>query len=416
MSNDKEEIKQLENWEQIQCSVWINNQQQSRLTEGDIISLQSEGDDLGKLPGQAMSSEHEVEIKEGFALQSSSSSAGFDLEQFRMGNTGATQFNQKHLQGVNQFDNKDTVFSKVTSVKQEQIKICGVKFIVKYLQERYKYPIQLLQYVYGSLFVHNFMLCFVYLIGLKFHIFMLLICVIYFILSFHLITVTLNSSVKNGLKISKQDWFILFCAAMIVSYLAIYSFAFKTPFNSMPIFLLLFFVIFFASFVSYGMVGHPNERKWEDPNYQMRFLFGRVMMAFFNATGMVDVCSDIALCLDLIRYFRGYVFVIGIVLLGFCAIDYLLLIFRFLMPKKVTVRRHLFTILIELVVIILTVSVIFGVRKDMDDSVEGKKDSFAIILISIATTVVNFLHHIFLVYDQSLATSMIHANLSIMHG
>eukprot|EP01025_Chloroclados_australasicus_P024991 TRINITY_DN25016_c0_g1_i1.p1 TRINITY_DN25016_c0_g1~~TRINITY_DN25016_c0_g1_i1.p1 ORF type:complete len:408 (-),score=17.59 TRINITY_DN25016_c0_g1_i1:354-1577(-) len=382
--------------------ILISPKQSKQLSEGELITSKSEDEIFGTLPGQARSSSQEIDTQTGYVVRSSSSSEGFDLKKFRIGDT-----NQR--QGDNNNGKSKTIDSS-----QDEINIWGIRFILQHIYERYKDPVQYLQLVYGTQLINNIGTCIVYLIGLKFRIFILILCAVHFVLSLIVITSAINSSIKLGFKFSKQVWLQILCACASLGALSVYGFAFETPFDSMPVYLLLLFVLFFFALFAFAMIVQPNDREWSDPNYQIRFLFSRLLMAFFNATGLV--LSDIALSLDLIRFFKGYVFVVGIFLLGFCMVDYLLLIFRILMPSKVTIRRHLMTILIEVVVIILTISVVYGVRKNMDDGEQGKEDSFAIIVISIATTMVNFLHHIFLVYDQCLANSVVHANLSIMRG
>eukprot|EP01025_Chloroclados_australasicus_P016837 TRINITY_DN18603_c0_g1_i10.p3 TRINITY_DN18603_c0_g1~~TRINITY_DN18603_c0_g1_i10.p3 ORF type:complete len:165 (-),score=1.78 TRINITY_DN18603_c0_g1_i10:362-856(-) len=159
----------------------------------------------------------------------------------------------------------------------------------------------------------------------------------------------------------------------------------------------------------------PNTRRWSDPDYQAHFFFSRILLAFFNVCGIIDVYSDVALGLDIIRsYTYGFVFGIGILLLVLCAIDELFLVLRVLYPTKITIVRHVLTILIEVSVIAVTVCVIFGVQMDTGNTDEVKHESVVIAVISISTTVVNFLHHVFILYDYYLANSMLYSNFSIL--
>eukprot|EP01025_Chloroclados_australasicus_P023737 TRINITY_DN23992_c1_g1_i2.p1 TRINITY_DN23992_c1_g1~~TRINITY_DN23992_c1_g1_i2.p1 ORF type:complete len:422 (-),score=12.88 TRINITY_DN23992_c1_g1_i2:376-1641(-) len=393
----------------------ITYQEFPQISRGNVSSSTSIAHNLVKLPGQQISTQSEIEIQEDFVTKPSSNSSEFNLNKFRIGSAGGQQVQQVGNQSQYSLTKQINPTQRKDTTTLDEIKILNVRFKVKYLQERHKDPLTLLQYVYSFQLINNLLTFGVHLIGLKFRIFILLICIGHLVLSFYTNTVLLKQSVRNGFKFTKIELFIILCGIISVGSLAVYSFAFETPFNSMPIFLLSFFVLYFFQSFSFGMIMLPNERAWNDPNYQMRFLLSRFMFSFFVVTGLVDVFSDIALGLNLIRYFGGYVFYIGVAILSFCALDYTLLVLRVLKPNAVTINRHLITITVEVVIILLTVSVIFGVRRNLDDK-EGKEDSFVIILISISTTLVNFSHHVFLVYDQYLINSVVHANLSIMRG
>eukprot|EP01025_Chloroclados_australasicus_P062460 TRINITY_DN8206_c0_g1_i10.p3 TRINITY_DN8206_c0_g1~~TRINITY_DN8206_c0_g1_i10.p3 ORF type:complete len:228 (+),score=14.09 TRINITY_DN8206_c0_g1_i10:789-1472(+) len=224
------------------------------------------------------------------------------------------------------------------------------------------------------------------------------------------------STIGNGLQLKFKQKIAAFISIGCSLYLYIYAFGFQPPFGSLPLFLLLTFVVFFFMFLPVALLASPNIRRWDDPEYQFRFFVSRMAATFFNACGTVDVFSDIALGLDLVRYFRGFVFGMGIALFVLCFLDFMMVAQRVLTPDQVSIQTQITTIVIEALVILLTISVIFGVQNDDVNDKETKHESIVIITISIATTLVNFLHHVFLLYDQVIANSWLHSGLSLMRG
>eukprot|EP01025_Chloroclados_australasicus_P026078 TRINITY_DN2591_c0_g2_i1.p1 TRINITY_DN2591_c0_g2~~TRINITY_DN2591_c0_g2_i1.p1 ORF type:complete len:391 (+),score=11.69 TRINITY_DN2591_c0_g2_i1:211-1383(+) len=362
------------------------------------------GNNAYPLPGQVLTTEEEC-------LQPQSSGSEFDLEQFRQGNV------QKHVgYPVTGEEGKHEEIEKSQFQELKEIQLFGVKFILQYLQERNKNPVLLLQCIYISHFMNTAIEIVTFYFGLKFRLFFLFFCIGQMSLLFYFYVCVCRMPISKIKKFNLKLTVILSILGITQVFLLVYGFGFQTPYDSMPIFILLMFVLHIFVYFESGLILLPNNREWKDPEYQTRYFLSRGMLAFFNSCGIVDVYSDVALGLELVRNFTGYVYGMGIALFILCAMDYILLNLRTAQPTKVTMKRHVITVGIELLVMALTASVIFGVRSDSSSSEETKQESIVIIAISISTTAVNFLHHVFLIYDQCMANSLVHSDLSVMHG
>eukprot|EP01025_Chloroclados_australasicus_P065175 TRINITY_DN8846_c0_g2_i2.p1 TRINITY_DN8846_c0_g2~~TRINITY_DN8846_c0_g2_i2.p1 ORF type:complete len:318 (+),score=11.15 TRINITY_DN8846_c0_g2_i2:265-1218(+) len=286
----------------------LSSQESEILVESTTQSILTTG--LHTLPGQIISSHEGGEI-----LQNWTSGSDFDLEQFRNPVIGV-KTNDNH----DAYNKEKEVFQIVN--EQHEITLWGVKYVLQYLYERHKYPIFLLYCIYTCLICYSIGNIVTFYIGLQFRTYLLFISILVNISAAYIVISLCQTSIKKRYKVNLKQVVAVFCQLGGSLYLQIYSFIFQIPFNSVPLFLLSFFVtnIFACTAVAMGLL--PNNRRWSDPDYQTRFFLSRTMLAFFNACGAADVYSDIALGLDAVRrYDQGYVFGIGVVLFVLFAED-----------------------------------------------------------------------------------------------
>eukprot|EP01023_Acetabularia_acetabulum_P025508 TRINITY_DN24410_c1_g1_i1.p1 TRINITY_DN24410_c1_g1~~TRINITY_DN24410_c1_g1_i1.p1 ORF type:complete len:136 (+),score=10.90 TRINITY_DN24410_c1_g1_i1:125-532(+) len=121
-------------------------------------------------------------------------------------------------------------------------------------------------------------------------------------------------------------------------------------------------------------------------------------MGFFNGTAMMDVLSDFVLGVQLIIRFRNHFLYLGILLLICCCVDNLFTQRRMNLPEdKISFKEYLLVAFVEILIISLTVIVMFGVsisHEKQDD------EALFVTVISLNTTVVNFLHQLFFLYQK----------------
>eukprot|EP01025_Chloroclados_australasicus_P059846 TRINITY_DN7596_c2_g1_i2.p3 TRINITY_DN7596_c2_g1~~TRINITY_DN7596_c2_g1_i2.p3 ORF type:complete len:177 (+),score=8.45 TRINITY_DN7596_c2_g1_i2:36-533(+) len=135
-----------------------------------------------------------------------------------------------------------------------------------------------------------------------------------------------------------------------------------------------------------------NHLSWDDPNYQSKYFIQKFMFGVINATGFVDVLSDIALGIQIIQKYEGYLQILGISMFVLCLLDFGILNIRLFSPDKVTITMHAWAIVLEIVILVTSVLVALQLDKSNTDW------EFVLLLVfSFVSTVVNFIHHIFVI-------------------
>eukprot|EP01023_Acetabularia_acetabulum_P068402 TRINITY_DN9702_c0_g1_i2.p1 TRINITY_DN9702_c0_g1~~TRINITY_DN9702_c0_g1_i2.p1 ORF type:complete len:373 (-),score=25.61 TRINITY_DN9702_c0_g1_i2:166-1284(-) len=352
---------------------------ESQETEQNIFRIKQE---INKeiLPGQIDSLEEDT-------ADMSSSSDDFDVEIFR---------NQEQQQQQKE--------NKLKRTDKKLIKIFGFEFDIEILQERNKNPVLLLQCIFFSLLLGDFSFFILFAVGLNFSIVPLLLVTSVIVVVFFLFSNLCKQSIKNGLKLDPKNLIFVAFGAIAYSVLFVYSIFVQTPFNSLPFFLLGIYLsnIVFSICTTYTVA--PNFTPFDDPNYQLRFFGPRIMAGFFNGTGAFDAISDVVLGIQLLQYPSKKLITIGVFLLILCNVDYIFVVMRALIPSKIGIRLQIFTLLNELIIMALTAVVLLDVSNISQN--QQSEDALTVVVISISTTVVNFLHNAVLLFYTVLNSEM----------
>eukprot|EP01024_Parvocaulis_polyphysoides_P017169 TRINITY_DN17597_c0_g1_i1.p1 TRINITY_DN17597_c0_g1~~TRINITY_DN17597_c0_g1_i1.p1 ORF type:complete len:424 (-),score=33.28 TRINITY_DN17597_c0_g1_i1:155-1318(-) len=283
--------------------------------------------------------------------------------------------------------------------KKVDINFLGIIFNIEILQERNRDPIFFLKLVTSCSILFAITLGVIFIVGFKYSKTIILVCLIIIFCSWILFIRICQKSIKNGLQLTVQIVSSLIISLICSTGLFIYSFIIKTPFNSLPIFLLASQLWLFFSCFLVALIFLPNDAPFDDINYQLRFFSTRLIMAFFNGTGALDVLSDMALGIQLIRNNSvNYLKFLSVVLFIFCLVDYFELSKRIFMPAKVRQKDYLITIVAEIFILGLTLVILSGVQKNHKQ--QKNDDTLIVAIISLMTTVINFLHHLFRIFEE----------------
>eukprot|EP01025_Chloroclados_australasicus_P031964 TRINITY_DN3236_c0_g1_i1.p1 TRINITY_DN3236_c0_g1~~TRINITY_DN3236_c0_g1_i1.p1 ORF type:complete len:377 (+),score=17.04 TRINITY_DN3236_c0_g1_i1:241-1371(+) len=325
---------------------------------------------------------------------SSSHTDEFDIDQFR--NSAAGKPVSKIANSHNNFH--QSIIQSGQACKQEIIKVLGYELLVKHLKERHKDPIFLLKTIAFFFFVGSLLQFGLMVVGSGFDVALSFIACTSIILSGLMNIIILKHSAENGVNIEFK--YMPYHISAIVAYTAmiIYCFMVKTPFDSMPFFLLglLLTAFFFTITVACGTI--KNNTPQSDSNYQLKFFVKRILLGVLNATGIIDVLSDIALGVEIIQLYRGFLRYIGIVMFIFCILDFVIVNIRSFAPQKVTMSMHLWAIVLETIIII--VSILAAVKVDKENI---EWEFIQLLVFSFVSTMINYLHHIFVVVEWRAA-------------
>eukprot|EP01025_Chloroclados_australasicus_P037348 TRINITY_DN3811_c0_g2_i3.p1 TRINITY_DN3811_c0_g2~~TRINITY_DN3811_c0_g2_i3.p1 ORF type:complete len:375 (-),score=18.57 TRINITY_DN3811_c0_g2_i3:533-1657(-) len=326
---------------------------------------------------------------------SSSLSDEFDLDRYRSQAIKMKSVSSSSLPQIPKIQDE--------SQQNGNINVLGFELPLSYLKERHKDPIFLLKsmavfYVCGAIcqFSTN-------VFGSGYD------PVLSIVASIHIIFVCLytlsqlQSSIINGVKVDRKQ--MPFALPYVAGYttLVIYSFLVKTPFNSMPLFLLAIFVtgFFFLTLNSCAQI--KNVVPKYDPDYQMKFFAKRAMVGLLNVTGATDVLSDIALGVQIIQKYHGFLRYIGIVLFICCLLDFVIVNIRLTSPGEVSIAMHAWAIVLETFIIITSILAAIRIKSENADW-----EFILLLVFSFVSTVINFAHHIFVIVEWRLAIGRTH--------
>eukprot|EP01025_Chloroclados_australasicus_P004912 TRINITY_DN11342_c0_g1_i1.p1 TRINITY_DN11342_c0_g1~~TRINITY_DN11342_c0_g1_i1.p1 ORF type:complete len:381 (-),score=12.73 TRINITY_DN11342_c0_g1_i1:79-1221(-) len=278
------------------------------------------------------------------------------------------------------------------------INILGFELQLQILEERHKDPILLLKtiaffYLCGSL-------CYLgtFIFGSRYDLVLSIISPLHTVFCIFFVLKQLQQSVKDGIKIRRIDLpYIIFLVSGYTTVI-VYSFLVKTPFNSMPIFLLALFTVGFFFLTVIALACTKTNMPASDPHYEMKFFVKRVMVGILNCTSAMDVLSDIALGIQIIIKYHGFLRYIGIVLFLCCVLDFVIVNIRILMPEKVSIQMHAWAIVLEVLIIVTTILVAVKIKTQNADW-----EFILLLVFSFVSTMINFLHHIFIVVEWKWA-------------
>eukprot|EP01023_Acetabularia_acetabulum_P047602 TRINITY_DN5019_c0_g1_i5.p2 TRINITY_DN5019_c0_g1~~TRINITY_DN5019_c0_g1_i5.p2 ORF type:complete len:383 (-),score=3.84 TRINITY_DN5019_c0_g1_i5:362-1510(-) len=354
---------------------------QKSFVVGKIQDLLSTSNITEFLPGQICSTDQ----------TQCSSSADFDIEIFR----------NQHNKTINTNNSNQTIEldkSKLAADESSYLKFLGIQFKVSILQERNYDSILFLKCVASCNMLIAFSNFVTFAVGLNYLIFPL-ICQFGASIVFVVFSVEMcKKSIKHGPKIQLTLVIETVLAGAFYMGLFLYSLLVKIPFNSLPLYILLYYLNLLIASVTAGLVILPNNISYDDPNYQLKFFAKLFISAFFNATGMLDALSDIVLGIELVTYPSQKLFIIGIILFVLCNIDYLQVLRKIAFPLKIMLYDYIFNVVVEAVVLVLTAIVLFDVSHNSES--EQQENTFFATVISISTTIVNFSHNFILLYKE----------------
>eukprot|EP01025_Chloroclados_australasicus_P037765 TRINITY_DN3861_c0_g4_i1.p1 TRINITY_DN3861_c0_g4~~TRINITY_DN3861_c0_g4_i1.p1 ORF type:complete len:377 (+),score=20.72 TRINITY_DN3861_c0_g4_i1:61-1191(+) len=329
----------------------------------------------------------------------------FELERFRNQSQQMTSLKSISIQPINQ-----DLEEKGENVGQKKnINILGFELQLEYLKERHKDPILLLKTMAFFYSCGGICQLVTMVFGSGYDL------VLSIVGSLHIVSISLFSlvqlqySLKDGIKIRKRDipYILLFISGYTT--IIIYSFIVKVPFNSMPLFLLTLYAMGFFFLTLSACASVKNNIPKNDPNYQLRFFVKRAMLGILNSTSIIDVLSDVALGVQIIQKYHGFLRYIGIVLFFCCLLDFLIVNIRIVTPGKVTIVMHTWAIVLEIFIII---SSILAAVKIKDENVDWE---FVLLLVfSLVSTLINFLHHIFVVVEWQLTMRQKHTPVTFV--
>eukprot|EP01023_Acetabularia_acetabulum_P011333 TRINITY_DN15205_c0_g1_i1.p2 TRINITY_DN15205_c0_g1~~TRINITY_DN15205_c0_g1_i1.p2 ORF type:complete len:202 (+),score=12.24 TRINITY_DN15205_c0_g1_i1:44-607(+) len=170
------------------------------------------------------------------------------------------------------------------------------------------------------------------------------------------------------------------------------------PFNSQPLYLLSLYFNLIGVFTQVEIQQNADFTPWDHPNYQLMYFIKKSSMGFFNGTAFMDVMSDFILGIQLVIRFRNHFLILGILLLILCGADVVFLMRRsHLVREKVSWKENLVVAINEIMIILLTVIVLYGIStkgQEQDD------ETFFVVVISLSTTVISLLHQLFFTYQK----------------
>eukprot|EP01025_Chloroclados_australasicus_P027305 TRINITY_DN2711_c0_g1_i1.p3 TRINITY_DN2711_c0_g1~~TRINITY_DN2711_c0_g1_i1.p3 ORF type:complete len:365 (+),score=33.07 TRINITY_DN2711_c0_g1_i1:215-1309(+) len=342
--------------------------------------------ELSELQSQSQSEDSAFQHFDGVT----SSEDEFDLERFRLSKTVVPKV----------LDPSSSTHSQQAqgNLEKEILTVLGIDFVIAYLQERNRNPILLLQVVAFCAVAGNIVTTMSSMVGTNFDPIQCSLSTVFELTMLACPVIFLKKSIKNGLKYTLGETLLVVVNFASPSAMIIYSFMVKSPFDSIPLFLSTFFItaLFYMMQNACTVLYNPTNKN--DPEYQLKFFFKRIMLSVINATGYVDVLSDIALGIQIIQKYTGYLKVLGVFMFIFCILDFLIVNFRFAAPEKVTVGMHAWAIALE--VMILAVSILSVLQVDSKDI---DWDFLLLLVFSLVSTAVNFLHHIFVIVQWQFA-------------
>eukprot|EP01025_Chloroclados_australasicus_P033914 TRINITY_DN34687_c2_g1_i2.p1 TRINITY_DN34687_c2_g1~~TRINITY_DN34687_c2_g1_i2.p1 ORF type:complete len:396 (-),score=-0.10 TRINITY_DN34687_c2_g1_i2:39-1124(-) len=320
----------------------------------------------------------------------SSSGDEFNLERFRLANVINKQATNnvssqnptpQHTSGIEQLD------------QEESITILGVSFPLQYLKERNRNHVLIFQFILICLLCASVITVLIFIPGTNFNPYQSILSVTFSLLNIVYPFAFLNRSVVNGMKYTNKDMIYFTIVILNASALILSGFVLVTPFDVLPYFLSGIFTMSVFYLTMNQIVQLPHNVDVDDPNYQLKFFVKRILFGVINATGFIDVLSDIALGYEVVKKSEGILQVLGISMFVLCLMDFAIVNIRLIYPHKVTLQMHTWAIFLES--LILTVTIIVTLSFDEDN----KRDwDFVLLLVfSFVSTIINFLHHIFII-------------------
>eukprot|EP01023_Acetabularia_acetabulum_P050196 TRINITY_DN5407_c0_g2_i6.p1 TRINITY_DN5407_c0_g2~~TRINITY_DN5407_c0_g2_i6.p1 ORF type:complete len:405 (-),score=18.25 TRINITY_DN5407_c0_g2_i6:627-1841(-) len=386
-------IVTLSNWEK---SVEVALQSQDEANQfrkklpGQIISAETvefeECQVLKRIPDDTLSVFASVQNEDTLSLQTSTQSEEFNIEDFR-------------YQGQNLQPEKHPEIQIVERTRSEVLKFWILEFDIEKIQQRNKDPIFFIKVAFICGLTRQFLQCIIFVVGLNFETIPTLVTAAAMlqvpILNYQII----NTSIIGRPQIKVQSYIAIIIYTIEILFLFIYSFLVSIPFNSLPLYLLTVYIYLISETIVTAIMFTPNSTSWEDPSYQLKFLFERAMIGFFNGASAMDVSSDIVLSVKLFQKWSTFYVVSGVILILLCFIDFLLFVKRIVMPHKSGIREYFLIIFVEVVILSMTAVVLYGVS-NRSLEVDSNWETFFVTIISLVTTLVNFLHHLIVVYDK----------------
>eukprot|EP01023_Acetabularia_acetabulum_P004658 TRINITY_DN11987_c0_g1_i1.p1 TRINITY_DN11987_c0_g1~~TRINITY_DN11987_c0_g1_i1.p1 ORF type:complete len:386 (+),score=6.09 TRINITY_DN11987_c0_g1_i1:507-1664(+) len=355
----------------------INLKEEQSVEIFSIIKQNSSDTSCKNLPGQIVSEEDYIDTL-------SSSSNEFDVETFR----NSQPIKSQNFVGKTKSDN----------INSKYLEILVFKFEIAKLQERNKNPVLFLQCIFFNALIGDFIIFVVYCVGQSYRIIPLLFSLCFIIMLFPIFVDLCQLSIKDGIKVKPRIILAIGILSIVHMFLIGYSVFVQTPFNSILLFLLGFYLNCLTQVFVTVCIVTPNPTPFDDPNYQLKFFGPRIMSAFFNGTGAMDAISDVILGIQLFQYPHKKFLIIGVVLLFLCNVDYLQVLRRLFTPYKITTGQQIFTLVIEVIVMVLTVVVLFDMQNFTQD--QSNEDDLIVVVISISTTIINFVHNLLILFYQ----------------
>eukprot|EP01023_Acetabularia_acetabulum_P054380 TRINITY_DN6131_c0_g1_i8.p1 TRINITY_DN6131_c0_g1~~TRINITY_DN6131_c0_g1_i8.p1 ORF type:complete len:394 (-),score=26.47 TRINITY_DN6131_c0_g1_i8:560-1741(-) len=360
-------------------------------TDQSTISMQqSYGETSDKFDSDALEFMSQDNLMKGIKLESNEED--FDIEKFREIKTD-TKIQAEIKPAKIDYQNRRAKHGEI-------YRYLGIKFYLELLQQRNKDPKILLNTLVGSIFIGCSFALYLFIYGTNFSIVPSVLITVSVSLSFIAFPLNLNSSVENGINFKSWGCFFIALCMSFWSLALIYCFIRVVPFGSVSIFLLylevqsfLACIIIFCEFV-------PCKISWEDEFYQTKYFMSLCLLSSLNATGLIDVLSDIVLGVEIILNFSGFLQILGFSLFFLCLMDLLIVSIRIAMPQKVTIKMHVIAFVLELGILTVTLIAIFQANSN---SKEVESDLKMLIFLSVATTCINFAHHTFIVCDSFVA-------------
>eukprot|EP01023_Acetabularia_acetabulum_P048568 TRINITY_DN5140_c0_g1_i7.p1 TRINITY_DN5140_c0_g1~~TRINITY_DN5140_c0_g1_i7.p1 ORF type:complete len:503 (+),score=12.84 TRINITY_DN5140_c0_g1_i7:122-1630(+) len=323
------------------------------------------------------------------------SSEEFDIDKYREKPT--------HIQKTTKV--QTTAQKKITDYRYiKSLKFMGIEFEVEKLLERNKDPILYLKIYCGLVVIVDILTVINFVVGLNFQLIPTILTFFVCILLPIAGILVLNTSVKDGLEPNVKIGTCVFLVTSMFAGLFVYSFVVNFPFNSASLFLLATYltVVFREIFGAFGVM--PNFTSPDDPNYQLKFLGVRMLEGFFNGTGMIDSLSDLVLGLQLVQQTQHKILlVVGIILIVLCVIDHVNVLRKIFTPEKITLKQYMTVIFMEILIMAITTYVLYGIASGQLQTSTARKDNqnedtLIVVVISLMTTLINFLHHLFRVF------------------
>eukprot|EP01024_Parvocaulis_polyphysoides_P068680 TRINITY_DN8381_c0_g4_i3.p1 TRINITY_DN8381_c0_g4~~TRINITY_DN8381_c0_g4_i3.p1 ORF type:complete len:381 (+),score=33.99 TRINITY_DN8381_c0_g4_i3:245-1387(+) len=323
----------------------------------------------------------------------------FDLDKFR----DATYHVPKKI--LDQDEQNRQLEQKVHQItaRAEYFKYLGIQFSLRKLQQRNKDPKLFLNTILTLHILENFGVILLIVFGSKYIVFSVILHILFQICFQQL----LLSFVTNYFVSKKVAQILIFFVGAGFSFgLIIFWFFFDVLFGNIVYFLLsLEFKALFEMLILQLAV-LPNSTPFDDQDYQIKFFFSRIIIAILNSTGLLDVLSDIVLGFELIQ-FKGSLKIMGISLFLLCVMDFLILIIRVMQPKKVTMYIHIWAIVLEVATLSISVLIFFEFNKKECNHIKFGNDEhgdfFGLLVLSFVTTLINFVHHIFVIFEHQVS-------------
>eukprot|EP01025_Chloroclados_australasicus_P001626 TRINITY_DN104081_c0_g1_i1.p2 TRINITY_DN104081_c0_g1~~TRINITY_DN104081_c0_g1_i1.p2 ORF type:complete len:149 (-),score=14.57 TRINITY_DN104081_c0_g1_i1:108-509(-) len=122
------------------------------------------------------------------------------------------------------------------------------------------------------------------------------------------------------------------------------------------------------------------------------------MHAMVNSLAAIDVLTDIVMGVELLlQNISGKLMLIAVFLLVACLVDIVFVLLKILNPDIVASWMHAVAIVIEIAILAISITVVTAI------SGQDNWDLNLLVFLSLSTTVVNFLHHLFIMYDRYVA-------------